>query len=603
MRKIIYSFALLMAITLFICAMPCSAESLPSSKEGLNRALDLYNGERYEEAANRFAYLANIYPQDENQTVFRFMAAKSFFKAGRFNDADREFYRFITDFPNSSYIAEAFLYRGHIAYKAAMYKECAENYLKANAIKPNSKTSEIALANLEPLVSGELTKAELAWLAENMAAYDIDGIIVYYLGQKQLEAGDFKSALISFNNYLTKHPKGKFTIESKQAIDLIQNGNTTRPITVGVLAPLTGSYSDYGLNLVSGIRLVFDGVTSIAGRNIEIIVKDTGGDPVKAAMAVKELASSDPAVLIGPLRSESAVAAAVAANCIDIPLITPTASEKGISSLGDGIYQISPPSEQLAARLAEYAISVLGIKEFGIISPGDFASRQVTSAFSSRVYELGGEVVATTFYESGQTDFSNQIKPIHDVLVMKTEEKIATGEIDSLIYYDTVAEKWLDTKSWRVSLGALFLPGYSDELAMLVPQVRYNVIDTRYLGLFGWDSQQLIDRIGNYIQGAIFATDFHQGATGTAWQDFNRRYRQKYNREPERVAALAFDAASLVKAALQNGAVTADSMSAYLNKVQNYQGASCVINFQSTERANNAVSIFRIDGQSFNELK
>jgi ABC-type branched-subunit amino acid transport system substrate-binding protein len=593
----------LTATVIVISAVAGAAETLPSAKDGLNRALDLYNSERYEEAANRFAYLANIYPQDEYQTIFRFMAAKSLYKAGRFNEANRGFYNFIVDFPNSSYLAEAFFYCGHIAYKSGSFRECAENYLKAISIEPNSKTAEIVLANLEPLLNNDLTLSDLTWLAQNVAQYDGEGVVKYYLGQKQLESGDFKSALISFNAYLSSHAKGKYAVEAKQAIDLIQDSNTTRPITIGVLAPLSGSYSEYGLNLVSGVKLVFDEIAHIGGRDIELKIKDTAGDPVRAAAAVKELASSDPAVIIGPLRSESAVAAAVAANCIGIPLITPTASQKGISSLGDAIYQISPPSEELAASLAEYAISVLGIKEFGIISPGDFASRQVTSAFSSKVYELGGEVVATTFYESGQTDFGNQIKPIHDVLVMKTEEKIAAGEIDSLIYYDTIAGKWLDSKAWRVSLGALFLPGYSDELAMLVPQVRYNVIDTRYLGLFGWDSPKLVDRIGNYIQGAIFATDFHQGATGTAWNDFNHRYRQKYNREPERVAALAFDAASLVKTAIQNGAVTPDSMSAYLNKVQNYQGASCMINFKSTSRANNAVSIFQIDGHSFDELK
>jgi ABC-type branched-subunit amino acid transport system substrate-binding protein len=602
MQKVIYSLLCILVIAIGMFGIVYADETLPSSKQGLNRALDLYNSERYEEAADRFSYLANIYPQDENQTIFRFMAAKSFFKAGRFDHADREFYRFITDFPNSSYLAEAFLYRGHIAYKAKLYKECAENYLKANTIEPNSKTSEIALANLEPLLSSELTMAELSWLADSMAGYDITGEVMYYLGQKQFESKEFKAASLTFKNYLDKFSEGRYAAEAKQSLDVIQTG-IVRKVTVGVLAPLSGSYADYGLNLVSGIRLIFDALTSVSGQSVELIIKDTGGDPVKAAAAVKELAVNDPCVIIGPLRSESAVAAAVAANCIAIPLITPTASEKGISSLGNSIYQISPPSEQLASKLAEYAVTVLGIKEFGIISPGDFASRQVSNAFSAKVYELGGEVVGTTFYESGQTDFGNQIKPIHDVLVMKTEEQIATGAIDSLIYYDIANEKWLDTKSWRVSLGALFLPGYSDELAMLVPQIRYNVIDTKYLGLFGWDSQQLVDRIGTYIQGAVFATDFHQGSTGSAWQDFNRRYRQKYNRDPERVAALAYDAATIVKNAIQSGATTTDSMTAYLNKVQNFQGASCVINFESTERANNAVSIFRIDGSSFNELK
>jgi ABC-type branched-subunit amino acid transport system substrate-binding protein len=307
--------------------------------------------------------------------------------------------------------------------------------------------------------------------------------------------------------------------------------------------------------------------------------------------------------VIGPLRSESAVSAAVVSSYNEIPLITPTASEKGITLIGDDVYQLSPPAEKIAQSLAEYAVVEMGIREFGIISPGDFSSRQIAKAFTQKVYELGGEVVAEAYYELGQTDFANQIKPLRDVLIMKTEEQIAGGQLDSLVYYDTLNQSWLDQKDWPVSLGGLFLPGYTEDLAMLVPQIKYNVINTRYFGLYGWDSPKLLERVGSYVEGAVFATDYHQGSSGTYWDDFNSRFHKKYKREPDRVASLAYDAANLVKQGIEKGAFSPKAMNKYLDSIEDYNGASCNINFKSSAHSNNAVSIYLIKNGMLEKIK
>lgn len=585
-----------------LSARAAGQTEMPAAKQGLAEALELYNSGNYTEAFNRFFYLANLYPQDEHQTIFRFMAAKSLYAQGNLERANQEFVRFIADFPGSAYIADAYLYGGHIAYAKKRYKESAGFYIKANDLNPEAKAGMIADANLRLLLDKELNVSELISLADSFPQAKMADDVCYYLGKRQLEIKDYKAAMKTFETYFGKYANGKYITQAKQSYDFARNV-ISQKATIGVLAPLTGSYVDYGLEMVSGIKLVFDDQTNIDGRNVELLIKDTGEAPGRTALALRELATSDPVAIIGPLRSESAVAAAVAADCANIPLITPTASEKGITDLGKSIYQISPPSEKIAESLAEYAVSVLGVKKFGIIAPGDFTSRQVAHVFASKVYELGGEVIGMTFYESGQTDFSNQIKPLRDVLLMETEEQIATGLIDSLAYYDTTNQKWLDIKDWRVFLEGLFLPGDPDELAMLIPQIRYNVISTRFFGLYGWDSSKLIGRIGSYIQDAVFATDFFQGSGGPGWPAFYQEYRKKYNREPDRVAASAYDAATIIRDALRNGAFASDSIRSWLDNVQNYRGASCIINFKGTGRSNDAVSIYTIKENSFIKVK
>ena len=501
----------LILIFLVIASVSYSQNQPQSPYEGLKQALYTYSLGRYEQAYKQFHNLSEFYILDGHNTIFVFMAAKSLYKNKEFDKARRGFRRFIKEYPSSSYIGGANLYLGHIAYIENNMMSSAIKYLKANDMDYKSKAGIIAANNLRPMLEKELSISDIELLVDNYPQIKLADEIVFYLGKRHYENERYKRAVRIFRKYLDNYPKGSYVNEVNQLYSKAVSKASAK-IIVGVLAPLTGSYADYGLNLVEGIKLVFDDASYIDSKQIELIVIDTYGSPVHATKAVKSLIQEEPVAIIGPLRSESAVGAAIAASYGGIPLITPTASEKGITELGKNIYQISPSAENIATALAEYAVNDLGIKDFGIIAPGDFTGRQVSKSFSQKVYQLGGEVLSNTYYEIGQTDYSNQIKPLREILLMKTEEQLAMEEIDSTEYYDFDKEEWLEQDEWRVHLGGLFLPGYVDELALLVPQIRYHIISSKYLGLDGWDSKMLMDKIERYIEGSIFATDYHPGS-------------------------------------------------------------------------------------------
>ncbi len=585
----------IIAIMILVLTSMAFAQRVPNSpREALFQALDIYGLGRYEQAYEKFKQFAEFYTIESHHSIFRFMAAKSLYKAGRLEESEKHFQRFIQDLPSSDYIGAAYLYLGHIAYRDGDRLESAISYLKAIDFRSNKEAAQIAADNLIPLLRQELTIEDLNYLADNYPRSEYAGEIVYHQGKRHYANERYKRAVKTFEKYLENYTPGFHTAEVKQLYSQAKE-KAFKKITIGVLAPTSGTYDDYGKEMVDGIKLAFADAKKINGKEIELLFIDTKGSPVYATKAIKSLAMEEPAVIIGPLRSESAVGASIVSNFNGIPLITPTASEKGIAGLGADVFQVSPPAERIAEKLAEYAIEEMEITEFGIIAPSDFTSRQVARAFSQKVYQLGGEVLSTTFYESGETDFSNQIKPLREKLLMKTEEQLAMGIIDSTEYFDEEKEEWLEQEDWRVYLGGLFLPGYPSELRLLVPQIRYHVITTQYLGLDGWDSNALISDLERYIDGSIFATDYHPGMESDAWDEFIVKYYETYEKEPGRVSALAYDAATLVRNALENGATTAEEVAEYLREVENYDGVSCKINFKSTYNANDAVSIFRIN--------
>src|SRR5271166_4899622 len=63
------------------------------------------------------------------------------------------------------------------------------------------------------------------------------------------------------------------------------------PIKVGLLLPLSGTFTEYGKQMENGIRVFLkEHGDTVAGRKIELVIKDDGGiAPEKAKKAAQEL--------------------------------------------------------------------------------------------------------------------------------------------------------------------------------------------------------------------------------------------------------------------------------------------------------------------------
>lgn len=101
------------------------------------------------------------------------------------------------------------------------------------------------------------------------------------------------------------------------------------PILIGALAPLTRpGWVDAGQHLLAGMQLAVDeinGAGGIAGKPLELIVRDTAADPQRALAAVDELADLGIVALAGEYHSVVARAAAARADALGLPFLCSSA--------------------------------------------------------------------------------------------------------------------------------------------------------------------------------------------------------------------------------------------------------------------------------------
>jgi ABC-type branched-subunit amino acid transport system substrate-binding protein len=100
-------------------------------------------------------------------------------------------------------------------------------------------------------------------------------------------------------------------------------------VRIGALAPLTRpGWVEAGRHLLAGLELAAREVNDaggIAGRPLELVVRDTAADPQKAAAAVEELARLGVAALAGEYHSVVARAAATRADALGLPFLCSSA--------------------------------------------------------------------------------------------------------------------------------------------------------------------------------------------------------------------------------------------------------------------------------------
>ena len=105
--------------------------------------------------------------------------------------------------------------------------------------------------------------------------------------------------------------------------------NAASAVRIGALVPLTRpGWIEAGRHLLAGLELAVDEVNAtggIAGRPLELVVRDTAADPQKAAAAVDELAGLGVTALAGEYHSVVARAVAARADALGLPFLCSSA--------------------------------------------------------------------------------------------------------------------------------------------------------------------------------------------------------------------------------------------------------------------------------------
>jgi branched-chain amino acid transport system substrate-binding protein len=292
-------------------------------------------------------------------------------------------------------------------------------------------------------------------------------------------------------------------------------------IKIGEVGSMSGSEATFGVSTHQGISLAVkeqNAKGGIKGKKIELITVDNQGKPEEAAVATSKLITQDKvSAILGEVASSRSMAMGPIAQQNKIPMISPSSTNPKVTEIGDYIFRVCFIDPFQGKVMAKFASEELKAKTVAILRDvkSDY-SVGLSNFFSEAFVQSGGKIVVEQTYSSGEVDFNSQLTSIR-------------------------AKK----------PDAIFIPGYYTEVGLIAKQARKLGIKAPLLGGDGWDSAKLYELGGKSLNNSYFSNHYSPEDKSPAVQNFIASYKTEYKKIPDGLAAMGYDAAKVLFAAME----------------------------------------------------
>jgi branched-chain amino acid transport system substrate-binding protein len=189
------------------------------------------------------------------------------------------------------------------------------------------------------------------------------------------------------------------------------------PLRIGFLTVRTGPLAAGGKQMEEGINLLLkERNNTFAGRKVEIIFADTGGQPALAKSKTQELIERDKVdVIIGPLATFEALAIDDYMLQSKVPLITPTSAAQmdlAQQRKSDYVVHVYGTAAQPMHVLGEYAAKKLGYKRIAMIADDFTYGHEGAAGFHHVFEDDSGKIVQKLWPPLNVADYGSYMGQI-----------------------------------------------------------------------------------------------------------------------------------------------------------------------------------------------
>ncbi len=407
-------------------------------------------------------------------------AARSSERIGEPDEALRLTAEFLSAWPQSPSRRDVYDLRAEIFEADQDWPRAAEALVSAHDSASLSIDREDASGRLDATV-GFLVADELRTLHDAHPGSSLRPYLSYIWIRSLVQEERGRDALMAFSDLQGETPLDPWTAHAEQLLRDPTYEIVAAPpgqelpgdvdaLQIGVLCPLTGRYTILGNAFYDGVRLARDQASRDGWRQYVLTVRDSEGDPVAAALAVRRFMQEErPIALIGGLLSAPTVAAALTAESYGVPLVSPTATNERIWELGPNTFQPNVTGLFEARLLARLVVHVMLKERVAILHPDDPDGLRSAQVFAAEVMALGGNVVGLEAFNTGLTDFREPLQRIE-------------ADLPEVI----------------------FVPASVDQMMILGPQLDFYRAGALVIGPSQWNSPRLAREVAKILERAVF---------------------------------------------------------------------------------------------------
>ena len=358
-----------------------------------------------------------------------------------------------------------------------------------------------------------------------------------------------------------------------------ENNKTLR---VGLLAPLSGPYSEIGNSLLYSLQLALE---EINDENVSIVPRDTGfNDEEKLAFAIDEMRKNDVKIIIGPTAFEEFDKVK---RYNDLIFISPSninpEFSNNIISIGVSLdSQLSALSDFIKKQKKTKTVIMYPKNEYQ-----DFIEKKLEHIglenvkrfiYSPNPEVLTGEIETLTNYAQRKRNLELRKKIFED-----KEDEQSLKELERLEQLYTLGD---------VNFDSVIIIDFGSNLKSVLTSLVYTDVN---------QDKVLFTTINQWFDESIFYENtiqnlFYPSVNYKEFKKYNNKYFKKFNIYPNEITILAYDALGLIYYAWKkNGKINSINDFIFKNKIKGKIGTFSFKNGKVTQD----LDIYKTDKKKF----
>ncbi|ACB07998.1 ABC transporter substrate-binding protein [Candidatus Korarchaeum cryptofilum] len=341
-------------------------------------------------------------------------------------------------------------------------------------------------------------------------------------------------------------------------------------VKIGLIAPLTGSLAEHGLDMKQAALLAVEEINSkggILGKKVELVIEDTACKADLATAAVQKMITQDNVyAIVGEYCSTVTLAVQPTIMENKKLLLVPVSVATKITEQGYKYTFRSCANQWMqTTQRADWIVEHLKPKTAAMLGINDDYGREGLKIWGERVKAKGVTIVAEEYFDAGTTDFTPQLSKI----------KAANPDV-------------------------IFVVANIRDAANILKQAHEIGLYKQFSMLGGVTSEEFLKLAGDDALGLVHVSYFEPTSKRPVAQEFVQKFVQKWNRTPAMYAAGVWDAFMTLKYGVEKAGTWDVDKVAEAIKTIKFEGAQGTIYYDEKGQAQTKVllvQVQKVDGK------
>ncbi len=337
-------------------------------------------------------------------------------------------------------------------------------------------------------------------------------------------------------------------------------------IKIGAIFAVTGGASFLGAPEAKTAEMITEEVNAAGGINgkmIELIIKDSAGNPEKAISFAKQLIEEDRVIaIIGPSTSGETMQIKDLCQSYQTPLLSCSAAEAIVEPVASYVFK-TPQKDNYVAEWIFSTMNDMGISRIGIVGANTGFGNAGLAQLEKYAPEYGIDITASETYDSAATDLTAVLT------------KLKSQNIEAVV-------------NWSIVPAQSIVPKNMKQLGMDMPLFQsHGFGNIKYVEAAGAAAEGIIFPAGRLLVAEKLPEGHPQKANLVAYKS---AYESKYSEDVSTFGGHAYDSIMLIIEALKaSGATDRDGLRDAIEKIDGFAGTGGI--FKMTAADHNGLDI------------